>query len=216
MKCPHCNVETGKATAAYFCPDCAMPLGWVNAGKWTRQDETRLQTREKPRTPPTAPVAIPTSPVSPGALLTGNVRGDFLLGVLNEPVAIALAAFGVWQLLSAPMDNYPLLPALGQIATGAFMLWHGANMRERYSAIANGFKRWRGVTGWCGDHLKTLLCGAFVLAILFPLAAGCFLFVQIVGMVGWIPVLLVIYGLGIIARRIRGEQPKRKQRLQNG
>jgi len=224
MKCPACNVETGKQVASYFCPHCGAPLTWAVRWENARKRVVRQEVREKLVLPTALPttgatpvhLAPPTLYTSPGALLTGNVRGDFLLGVLNDPVALALLGFGTWRLLSASDNDYPMLPALGQIATGSFMLWHGAKMRERYPAIASGFKRWRGGLDKCYDHLKTLLCGAGVAVVLFPLIAFLLLFVRMFGAFGWIPVLIVVYGFGIVARRVRGDKPRRKQRLQNG
>lgn len=190
-------------------------MRWEDARKRVLRQDARERLAAPIAKPPPVRVTPPTSRPSPGALLTGNVRGDFWLGALNEPVAIALAAFGAFQLLSAPV-YFSFLVALGQIGNGAFMLWHGVRMRERFPTVVDGFKRWRGISGWWCNHVVTLLCGALLTMALFPIVGFMLLFIQMFGDIGWIPVLIAVYALGFVARRIRGDGKSPRRRIVNG
>ena len=216
MKCPACRLETGKKKAKYFCPHCGAPLKWAMRWKKARKAAQRQEVREHLAAPSPAKPA-PSLPVS-GATLTGKPRADFALGLLSEPVGSAMLAWGAWQLLTV---RYPL-PELWTSAaflegiTGAFVLWHGAWMRERFPAVAAGWKRWRDTGGVVLEHFLTLLYGAFLLMILMPIGGLLVLILQMFGAGAWIPVLIVVYGFGIVARRIRGDNLAARERLQNG
>lgn len=195
-----------------------MPLGWTATPLRMPSSKPHRARRTQTAPPKSESVPPPTTRLprhSPGATLTGNARFDFVIGLMEEPLGIALLAFGLWQLLTVPYPLSQLLtsPAFGALLTGAFMLWHGACLRERYPVIEAGGKHGRkwGGKGW--EHFLTLTYGAFLLAVLLPLGGLLLLTVRIFGIGAWLPVLIIVYGFGIIARRIRGENDAVKEGL---
>jgi hypothetical protein len=190
--CPNCNkpMNISSASVARRCGNCGALIV-------PTPGQAQLQ----------LPLPVASAPVS-GPLLTGYVGLDTVMGVAGEFIGMIFIIYAFYLFFSLPKTApitspfITFLTIFGTLATAFLLFKHADTMRGRYPNYERGWQMGRNTWGRAVEQVITLVVGAGVLVIFFPLLMLLVNTIRNAGFFGWVLTIGIAYMLGTAARRM--------------